>query len=225
MSAKSISDTVNQHLLPYWLVYVLIYGLSIITIILAILAWGSFLQWHIAGVSNYGLFPIFGLIAFSLLWSQYITLALRDLLHIDNKLLKPYFMITGYLILVAILLHPGILIWQLWRDGHGLPMRSYFNYVNHSLRWFTILGTINLTILLFFEARRWLAKKRWWRYVTYVVDLVVISVYIHALKLGTQVNYVSWYHKVWYVYGILLILALSFIYYQRLLTSHRPTSR
>src|SRR5205823_845458 len=95
------------------------WSISSVAVVLAIAAWGQYVHWHIFGTSTYLLFPVFGLIAFSILWSQYITLALRRYYELGKVSLTTYFRVTGYIVLLAILLHPGLLIWQLWRDGLG----------------------------------------------------------------------------------------------------------
>lgn len=195
------------------------WGLTVISIGLAIIVWGQSLQWHIVSTSTYLLFPIFGLIAFSLLWSQYITIALRQYFKVPGSALGGYFNITGWLVLAAILLHPGLLIWQLWRDGAGLPPGSELRYVMPSLKGAVVLGMINLVILLLFELRRVFAKQSWWRPFTYIVDLAVLSVFFHGLRLGTQLQS-GWYRKVWFFYGLSFIVALAYIYRNRFL--NRP---
>lgn len=190
------------------------WAVSAITILLAIMAWGQSLQWQIADISTYLLFPILGLIAFSLLWAQYATIAMKKYTGSDGAELKSYFSATGWLVLFAILLHPGLLIWQLWRDGAGIPPGSELSYVLPGLKAFVILGMTNLTILILFEFRRVFAKKRWWKYFGYLVDLVMLSIFVHGLKLGTQLQS-GWYRFVWLFYGFTLILILIYIHVPR----------
>jgi hypothetical protein len=187
------------------------WSISFASVTLAIIVWGQHLRWHIIGSSTYLLFPIFGLVAFSLLWSQYISSATRQYFKLDRAALASYFKVNGYLVLAAILLHPGLLIWQLWRDGGGFPPGSYLHYVLPGLKFAVILGTINLTILLLFETRRVFAKYPWWQYFRCIVDLVMFSVFYHALRLGTQLH-TGWYRKVWYFYGLTLLIALIYTY-------------
>jgi hypothetical protein len=144
---------------PYKL-RIVAWSITIVAVFLAFMAWGQSLSWHIFGTSTYVLFPIFGLMAFSVLWSQYMAIALRQWSKQAADSLTHYFNITGWLVLVFILLHPGLLVWQLWRDGAGLPPQSDLGYVAPSLKFFVILGMINLTVLLLFELRRFLAHDR-----------------------------------------------------------------
>jgi hypothetical protein len=188
--------------------------LSGLVVALAIIAWGQSYRWHVLGTSAYILFPIFGLVAFSLMWAQYLVSALRRYLKVDGQLLENYFAASSFVVLVAILLHPGLLIWQLWRDGQGLPPNSELHYVLPSLQWVVILGMINLTILLLYELRRLFAKHNWWRWFSFVVDIVMFSIFYHALRLGTQLQH-GWYRTVWWFYGVTLLGAIIYIYYNR----------
>jgi hypothetical protein len=194
--------------------------ITLISIVLAVIVWGQSLRWHVFGTSTYLLFPIFGLIAFSLLWSQYVSTALRQCFKADSSALANYFTITGWLVLAAILLHPGLLIWQLWRDGAGLPPNSELHYVLPGLRGFVILGMINLTIFLLFELRRIFSKQSWWRPFTYIVDLAVLLVFLHGLKLGTQLQ-TGWYRKIWFFYGFSFLVSLAYIYRNRFINRHQ----
>lgn len=190
------------------------WGLSFSVLTIAFVAWGQNARWHIFSTGTYLLFPLFGLLAFSTLWSQYMVVAARNLFDVDKSALTKYFSVTGYLVLLFILLHPGLLTWQLWRDGSGLPPGSELRYVMPSLKWVVILGMINLTILLLFELRRIFAKKSWWRYFTYLVDLVMLSIFYHSLRLGTLLQH-GWLRTVWIFYGATLVIALGYIYSKR----------
>jgi len=192
------------------------WAVTAIVVILGIIAWALPLKWHIFGTSIYLLFPIFGLVAFSLMWAQYINSAVRQYLGLESSVLQQYTNVIGYLVLVAILLHPGLLIYQLWRNGFGLPPGSYLHYVLPNLKAFVILGSINLVVLLLFELRRVLAKYSWWHYYTYLIDIAMFSIFYHALKLGTQIQG-GWYRKVWFFYGISLLVAILYIYKKRFL--------
>jgi hypothetical protein len=206
------SDNMNQK--PMAFVFV-VWLITLITIILAAVAWGENLSWHFSGITIYKIFPIFGLIAFSLLWSQYIARALRQFFKIRPKALKTYLSVSGYFVLLAILLHPGLFIYKLWSDGFGFPTGSYTYYVAPTLKWVVLLGSFNLLILLIFELNRIFAKHAWWHYYTYIVDLIMFSILYHALELGTQLRVEHWYQAVFYVYGITYLIALAYIYYHR----------
>ncbi|HSW85583.1 MAG TPA: hypothetical protein VLF79_03180 [Candidatus Saccharimonadales bacterium] len=199
------------------------WSVTSLAVFLAIIVWGQSLNWHLSGISNYLLFPIFGLIAFSILWSQYMSLAARQYFKIDSSVLKIYFNVTGWLVLFSILLHPGLLVWQQWRNGDGLPPGSELHYVTPGLEFVVILGMINLTILLLFEFRRWLSKYSWWHYFLYIVDIAIISIFYHGLKLGSQLQ-TGWYRYIWIFYGLSYLAAIIYIYRQRYVNHQKVTS-
>ncbi|HSX53058.1 MAG TPA: hypothetical protein VLF90_01670 [Patescibacteria group bacterium] len=197
------------------------WALTGLVILLAVLAWGQGVNWQIVPISTLHLFPIFGLIAFSTMWAQYMVSAGRQLLKVNSSALKLYYNVTGYLVLACILLHPGLLTWQLWRNGGGLPPGSELSYVMPGLKAFVILGIINLTILLLFELRRAFAKRPWWKYMSYLVDATMLSIFIHSLRLGTQLQH-GWFRGVWLFYGASLVLCLAYIYNQKLSSKPQP---
>lgn len=174
--------------------------------LLAIVVWGNSFSWRFSGLSAYQIFPLLGLLAFSLMWSQYALSAIKK--NWASKLdLKEYYRWTGWLVLIAIVLHPGILIYQRARDGFGWPPGSYENYVAPSLAWVTLLGTACLLVFLAYELGRWLKNYKWWRYMNYLVDLAMLGIFYHSLSLGTQ-THISWYRIIWWLYGLSLIVIL-----------------
>jgi len=168
--------------------------------------WGASLRWQFGHVSTYQFFPVLGLLAFSIMWSHYVTGFVRRLLRKDINL-DSYFRYTGYAVLVAIVLHPGILIYQRFHDGFGLPPGSYETYVAPSMAWITLLGTVSLLIFLAFELHRWFKDKSWWKYVVGAGDFAMLAIFYHALELGTQ-THIGWFRIIWYLYGITLVIIL-----------------
>ncbi len=188
------------------------WGLSTLAGIVAIVAWGAGIRWNIGRLSAYQIFPVFGLMAFSLMWAHYITAAVRAYLKLPKEALKSYFEITSLFVLLCLIVHPGLLIFQLWHDGFGLPPFSYLNnYVAKKNTVAALLGSIGLVIFLAFELHRWFSEKSWWKYVQYASDIGMGLIFIHALKLGRQLQ-PGWFRVVWWIYGISLLGALVYIY-------------
>lgn len=190
--------------------------LSLVVLVLAFIAWGQGQKWNFSELSTYQLFPIFGLTAFSLMWAHYIVSASRQYLNVDKAATKQYFEITSFVVLAAIALHPGLLWWQLWRDGFGFPPGSYLNhYVDPGLKWVAVLGTVSLLVFLAYELRRWFGQKPWWRYSQYASDIAMLAIFYHGLRLGGQLQS-GWFHTVWLVYGVTLVGALFYQYASKL---------
>lgn len=178
---------------------------------LAFIAWGQGFSWPFAHLNIYELFPLFGLVAFSTMWAQYVVGAAQQIVRADRNLLHIYYNVTGWIVLVAILLHPGLLSWQLWHDGLGLPPGSELMYVGPMLHAAVVIGMTCFFIFLAFEFRRIFSRRSWWKYMNALVDAAVVAIFIHSLKLGMQIRS-GWYQKLWWFYGTTLILILGYSY-------------
>lgn len=185
-------------------------SLSIVVSLAAFIAWGQTSAWHFEHLSVYRIFPLFGLLAFSLLWAQYMTLALLYKYKVHGQQLRQYFRFSSYAVLVCILLHPSLLIGQLWHDGFGLPPDSYKHFVAAGSEWLVMLGTLSLLIFLAYELHRWFSGRSWWKYVFYASDVAMLAVFYHGLQLGDELMN-GWYQVVWWLYGVLLVTALLYI--------------
>jgi hypothetical protein len=187
---------------------------SAVTVALAVYVWAHPLAGQWSHLSTYAIFPVLGLVAFSLMWVHYLVGAARFGFGLDKAPFQTYFDVTGAVVLGAILLHPGLLIWQLWRDGQGLPPGSYKHYVGASLVWAVLLGSICLGVFLLFELRRWFGQAKWWWVVNVATDLAMLGIFLHALTLGQSLK-TGWYRQLWLFYGVTLVMCLGVIYYQK----------
>src|SRR5688572_13852910 len=91
------------------------YFVSLSVSILAVIAWGGYYGWTL-NLSLYQIFPLFGLLAFSIMWSHYIAGFSRRLLGYGSEALADFYARTAAVVLGLILLHPGLLILQLFLD-------------------------------------------------------------------------------------------------------------
>lgn len=190
----------------------LAWGLVALTTILSVVIWGQNINWNLARASNYKLFPLFGLLAFGLMWGHYVVAAARVSSGLSSATTEKYFEITSFMVLVLILSHPGLLVLSLWRDGFGLPPASYLeNYVRPGLKWAALLGSLSLLIFLFYELRRVFRQRPWWKYVQYASDVAMLAILVHGFKLGSHVRS-GWFQTVWVLYGLSLLACLGIIY-------------
>jgi hypothetical protein len=182
-------------------------GLAVIG--LAITAWS---QVHLTGraLTTYDIFPIFGLSAFSLMWTHYVVDAIRRYFKHDKRILREYFDVTSAAVLGLILLHPGIFLGKLWLDGYGLPPQSYFQlYTGLTQRVALLLGTFGLVAFLAYEFRREFSTRSWWRYVGYANIVAMFAIFYHALTLGDELE-LGWFRTLWWGYGITLLIAIGY---------------
>lgn len=175
--------------------------------LLAFVAWGDDNSWQLGHLSPYQIFPLLGLLAFSLMWTHYIAGTMQDLAGLPAERLRPYFRLTGYAVLALICLHPGLLVYQLFRDGYGLPPGSYERYVAPGLGWVTLLGTASLAVFLAFELHRIWGRKPWWHWVVDASDAAMLAIVYHSLRLGSQLQ-MGWFRYVWWFYAITLTAVL-----------------
>jgi hypothetical protein len=194
--------------------YIVSLSLSLATVTAAFVAWAQTSAWHFSGLSAYRLFPLFGLWAFSLLWTQYVMLALTRWQRLPISQLQRYFTVSSYAVLLLILLHPSILIAQLFHDGFGLPPGSYEHFVGADRQWLVLLGTLSLLVFLVYELHRWFKDRSWWRFVFYASDVAMLLIFYHALRLGDELPH-GWYRGLWFVYGVTLLASLAYIHMHR----------
>ncbi len=181
--------------------------LSLIVCALAVLVWGINYRWQILPINNYVLFPLLGLLAFSIMWSHYIAAAVRELAGLQAGVLKTYFNVTSLVVLVLICLHPGLLIYQRFRDGYGLPPHSYESYVAPGMGWITLLGTASLLVFLAYEFRRVFGQRPWWHLVAEAGDVAMLAILYHGFRLGSQLQ-IGWFRWIWLFYAVTLVTVL-----------------
>lgn len=180
--------------------------------LLAIAVWAS-QRLDGSSLTPYDMFPLLGLLAFSLMWTHYILGSLRRKLRLEANVNRAYFSLTSLAVFVLILLHPGILIIQLNKDGFGLPPDSYMKvYTLPAMRGAIMLGTIALIIFLAFEFKKKFKDKKWWKFVEYAQVLAMALIFYHGLTLGRELS-VGWYKAVWYLYGVSLLTAVIYNYW------------
>jgi hypothetical protein len=186
---------------------------SAFAVLVAVFVWGDSIGFQSSRLTGYSLFPLFGLLAFGLMWSHFITAALRMYLKVDKAVIKDYYEITSFFVILFLFAHPGILIWSLYRDGFGLPPNSYLHhYIAPGLAWAALLGTLSWLAFMAYELRRKYQQKSWWKYIAYASDAAIVAVFIHGLKLGRH-THTGWFQKVWYLYGLTLAISLIYMYY------------
>ncbi len=177
---------------------------------LSVLVWAN--ERFPGKLTAYSFFPLLGLIAYGLMWGHYIVGALRRLMGQDLSVLRHYFRWTSWIVLIMILLHPGLLYFNLWRDGFGLPPGSALE-VYDSLRGALLSGSLGLTIFLAYEVKRWISSKPWKSVINYLQNIAMVLIFIHGLGLGRELE-VGWFRLVWFFYGASLLLATIFNIYQ-----------
>lgn len=182
--------------------------ISAITLpLLGLFAWGADISWNFDYLNAYMWFPLFGLIAWLSMAGHYYT---GYVLLTSKGLTRPsgYKKLTGYLVLISLLLHPFILAVVQYNNQQGLPPASFINYVGESLSLAVMLGSFSLLIFLSFEFfdRMKSNKKvlKYWKAISVSQSLAMFLVWIHGLRLGSQLVE-GWFKLVWIALGLLLL--------------------
>jgi hypothetical protein len=207
MSKPSLNVSPRQRLTDKRMLYSA-WSLSALTVITAIIAWGNGYGFKLFPINNYQLFPLLGLLAFSIMWGHYMVGAVSDMVGVTRGTYKKYYQYTGYAVLALICLHPGLLIFQRFRDGFGLPPHSYESYVAPGLGWITLLGSVSFFIFIAFEFRRFFGRRSWWHLVVDAGDFAMLAILYHGFKLGGQLVRPGWFQEVWLLYAATLVAVL-----------------
>jgi hypothetical protein len=188
-----------------------IWALTATVVGLALFVW-----WPSAeDLSLYALFPLFGLLAFSLMWTHYIAGALRRFFDYPKEILSNHFKITSLVVLFLILAHPFILYLQLYLDGLGLPYQSIpIAYPGVMQRAGIYMGVIALVIFLSYELYRFFKDRPWWRYVEWANVGAMFLILWHGFTLGGELRQ-PWFQAIWVSYAVLLLSAVTYTEYSK----------
>lgn len=183
-----------------------------VVVTLALSAWLTMRHPFSGGLDAYGIFPLFGLIAFSVMWTHYIMWAVRNMVGVKASKKRLYHVLSSTLVLALIIAHPTVLIVSLWVDGLGLPPASYLQaYPNQDLAF--LCAIIGLSLFLAYEFNHWFSDRTWWHWVLDVQVIAMAAIFYHSLTLGQELARPSWFQAVWWFYGITLLGAVLYNYW------------
>ncbi len=185
----------------------LVWTMLVVTVSIGLIAWGQTVNWQLTSLTPYQWFPLFGILAWLIMWTHYGSGYFR----VKNPQLKKpkyYAGLTGWIVLACLLLHPGILAFQQYRNDQGLPPESYINYVGESLQIAVMAGSVALVIFLSFEVYGRMKNNKWIQRhaiaLSVLQSLAMTLIFVHGLRLGTSLGD-GWFRVVWIMYGLLLI--------------------
>lgn len=188
-----------------WVLFPWVLGIGVV--FAGFLAWFQNMGNTFDIVSLYQVFPILGIWAWSLMWTHFVIWEIRRLKPTlpGNAL---YSKVSGIVVFIFLLLHPGILAIEQFRQGKGLPPSSYFAYAGETSVWLIMLSMVGLTGFLFYEViirfeKKERIKKIWW-FVNITQSVAMISIFTHGLELGGDLHG-GWFRTYWIWLGLLLI--------------------
>lgn len=206
-----------------WVVFPWVLGL--VVMFAGFLAWFQNMGNTIHIVSLYQVFPMLGIWAWSLMWTHFIVWEIRRLKPslLGNVL---YSNVSGALVFIFLILHPGLLAFEQFRQGKGLPPTSYFAYAGEASVWLIILGMVGFVGFLFYEViirfeKNERVKKIWW-FVNITQTIAMASIFTHGLELGGDLHG-GWFRTYWICLGLLLIPCLLHTHWVDLKTALRKS--
>ncbi|MCA9332951.1 hypothetical protein KDA00_03690 [Candidatus Saccharibacteria bacterium] len=175
-------------------------------IVIPFISWAAIRNWSLSNLSALSVFPILGVWAWSIMWTHYVLGTHRIMTNSSKNHL--YARISGYLVLLLIILHPTLLAWSQWEFTNKLPPTSFYNYAGKSLKLFVFMGAVSLVLFLSYEVlerfkEKSIVKKNWkWISLSQVIAMTLI--FMHALKLGNITSNV-YFQLYWIILGAILI--------------------
>lgn len=150
-------------------------------------------------------FPIFGLLAFTLLWLHAISGVFEEWLR-ERFDFDAFVHWTSLVILVSIILHPLLLLIIAKFDILGI-----YNSNPKAI----LLAFIGLVLLLTYDLGKAFKKKQFiaknWNKILIVSNIGFILTFFHSLQIGSDLQS-GWMRILWIFYGVTAILAIIYTY-------------
>ena len=167
---------------------------------------GNNTNWSLDSSFVLNLFPLFGILAFTLLWLHVISGVfepwLRQYIDFDRFVQN-----TSLLIFVSIILHPLLLLIPV-----GFNFTLIFTYGKFYI-WLAIIGWL---LLITYDIGKFLKKKynffvRNWTNILLISNVGFILTFFHSLSIGDNLQ-TGPLRIVWIFYGITAILGIIYTY-------------
>lgn len=162
---------------------------------------------HLIFTTLYGIFPLLGISAWSIMWTHYVIGEVRRLNPTLPKNMV-YHHMSSYFVLAAILLHPGFLYYAQYKKGFGLPPGSVISYVGELGMLAASFGILALLIFLSFEifvrTKENQVVKRWWWLVNISQTVAMYLIFYHSLTIGSHLHG-GWFRTYWIALGVVLL--------------------
>lgn len=195
-----------------WLERWLPWKLFALVVIVSVIAWWTTTGIQLGKPTSYQLFPLLGLLAWSVMWTHYALGGVRLLRPFPKN--KLYSRLSAVVVLGCLLLHPGLLAMEMWETTRLLPPGSFYAYVGPAMKTTVLLGSISLIIFLAFDVFEYFHKKPWvqkqWKWISLSQMVAMTLIFIHSLRLGNTLQS-GWFQFWWILLGALLIPCFGLI--------------
>ena len=167
---------------------------------------GRDINWSLGSMFVFTLFPLFGILAFTLLWLHVVSGVfepwLRQYIDFDRFVQN-----TSLLIFVSIILHPLLLL---------IPVGFNFNQVLTYSKFYIWLAIIGWLLLITYDIGKLLKKKynffvRNWNKILLISNVGFVLTFFHSLSIGDDLQ-MGPLRIVWIFYGVTAILGIIYTY-------------
>lgn len=150
------------------------------------------------------LFPLFGIIAFTVMWLHVVGSALEQWIgHYVH--FEKFVHLTSYLVLVSIMLHPLLLL--IGFGFENLPMMLTSIYIQLAVAGFLLLITYDLGKI--FKTRRFFIRH--WGKIKLISTIGFFLIFFHSLGLGSNLQG-GFLRTLWIFYGASAGVAAVYTY-------------
>ena len=116
-------------------------------IFLPIYFWADSFSWDFSRLNLYLLFPLFGMLAFSIMWTQVVVGTFKEKFsNVDQ-----FFSRTGVAVFLLFFFHPVLAAVAQFKSDGLLPLQSLFDLVGPAQKKFLIIGMVAFTIFVLYE--------------------------------------------------------------------------
>lgn len=151
--------------------------------------------------------PLFGLLAFLLVWTQIIIGPhIRIWLKVFPRILR-YHRFEGIFAFIFACLHPLLMLVAV-----GISNYLSFSFVSKDLVIYAILGEVQFVLLIvtvltaLLRNRPWLIRR--WRIIHYLNYVIFVSAFIHSIHLGSDLQG-GFLRTLWIFFGITGICSIG----------------
>ncbi len=195
---------------------------TVVVLLLSIFVWAQGISFHFGQVDAYAFFPLLGMLAFSTMWLQIVTVCFMKWWKANGLDSDRFLRQSGLFVLILIITHPLTLTLAQKYNGAGLPVQSLYAYLPAMQHVFITYALVALTIFLASEVASHLQGlpfiKKSASFIEYANYIGFFLVFIHSLSIGTNLQG-AWFRDIWWFYGVTALLMLAYKAYQGMQSS------
>lgn len=158
------------------------------------------------------IFPFFGLIAFTLVWSQIMLGSFMRPLEKLFPNIFPFHIAQGLTALGFAFLHPILLVGSFYPD----QLNQYFEYhfIPASMKGYVYLGQASTILLLIGVAagllRNWPPLKKSWHWFHLVHYVVFFFIFFHSWNLGSDLQTSALLRGLWIFFFVTVVIGILY---------------